>query len=108
MKWWRVEIGGRVNGRPRDIGMTLQAEDATWAAYGAVGAEWPDFDIDHDYVRGPDGRRVVRFLLDAGDESRVFVTGSETFEEMAREVTGAADVARLEGHPELPLGLEAQ
>lgn len=107
MKWWRVEISGRANGRPKEVKMTLQAEDALWAAYGAVLSEWPDYDGEHDYVRGPgaEGRRVVRFTMTAADAESVFVTEHESFDDMATEITGAAELAALDGHPVLP-GLE--
>lgn len=108
MRWYQVNISGRANGKPRDVKMTVRAEYALWAAYYAVGYEWPGMDLEHDYVRGPDGRRVVRFEMNAPDfsESRVFVTEHQTFDEMAMEVTGAAELAALEGNPVLPLELE--
>jgi hypothetical protein len=103
-----VVIRGRVNGgRSKTIEMKLRAEDAVWAAYGAVGMAWPGTDIDHDYVRGPgaEGKRVVRFTMTAADAESVFVTEHESFDDMATEITGAAELAALDGHPVLP-GME--
>jgi hypothetical protein len=109
MRWYRVVIRGRVNGgRPKTIEMTLRAEDAVWAAYNAVGYEWYGSDsIDHDYVRGPgaEGKRVVHFTMTAADAESVFVTEHESFDDMATEITGAAELAALDGHPVLP-GME--
>jgi hypothetical protein len=108
MRWYRVVIRGRVNGgKPKTIKTTVRAEDVVWAAYGAVGYEWPDYDTDHDHVRGPggEGRRVVRFTMTADDAESVFVTEHESFDDMATEITGAAELAALDGHPVLP-GME--
>lgn len=102
-RWWKVAIRGRIDDRGRDVTATLVADDAVWAAYAAVAGEWPDWEVDHDYTRGPDGRRVVRFRLEAGGERRLFRTDHETFDEMAREITNAAELAALENHPRLPL-----
>lgn len=106
-KWFAVAISGRIDDRPRDVSATLRALDEMWAAYQAVAEEWPDYAVDHDYSHAP-GRRVIRFLLEDGDERRIFRTEHETFAEMAREVTGAAEIARLDGHPVLPLAMDAE
>jgi hypothetical protein len=47
----------------------------------------------------------VYFMLDAAVDSRLFVTDHESFDDMVTEVSDAAELAALDGHPVLP-GME--
>ena len=100
-RWWEIEIRGRYRDKPREVRDTVQGFSAEDAAMRAVNAEIGRVDpLDYDYYKQADGRQGVAFVEGA------FRTEQATFEEMATEITDPVRLARLDGAPELPLGLD--
>lgn len=105
MNWYTVEIGGRYDGRPRTVRATVQAASGGEAVDLAVADE---FGVEYVYCwygTSPRGQKVLCFSGENEDEW-VYCTDHATFEEMVCEVTDAVAVARLTGHPTLPLVME--
>lgn len=100
MNWYRVKIDGRYNGKPRTIQAKLRAQDERDAAYGAVEQEFfPAELLWHAEAHG-----WIYFKWETAATS--FKTNHSLFTEMAEEITDAAELARLNGDPTLPLVME--
>ncbi len=103
-RWWEIEIRGRYLGQPKRIKTALKDTDATSAVLRAVRDEFdlPSVDDVDSLQVTVNGREVVLFHLATNN----FVTEHRDYNEMATEITNPARIARLEGAPELPLGLD--
>jgi len=101
MNWYKVEIHGRYDGRPREVRRTVQARDAYDAIFSAISEEFAD--EGDSYSRMVEGCVVFQWEF---SRAQAFITEHESMDEMVDEAVDAAALARLTGHPTLPLVME--
>ena len=101
--WYKVEIRGRHDGKPLTLTGTVYAPDATAAVLKVVGREFDGAGEGEDSGHGRHNGKVYFWWEYTMD----FNTEHASVEEMATEIVDPAVLARLNGHPELPLVMDA-
>lgn len=100
MNWYTVVIRGYYDNKPLEVRETVQAADAEDAVFATLHCG-----VDVRWGEDAYGQRVIVFDWAFGfDEA--FVTEHASLDEMVSDVVDAAAIARLTGHPMLPLEVE--